>query len=98
KMMVVFAPIAPAPDDVVPGEIISAEGEIELNAGRDAVTLTVVNTGDRDIQVRSHAHFFEVNRALEFERERTFGLRLDLPSGVGVRFEPGIPQTVRLVP
>lgn len=98
KMMVVFAPIAPAPGDVVPGEIISAEGDIELNAGRAGVTLTVVNTGDRDIQVRSHAHFFEVNRALEFERERAFGLRLDTPSGVGVRFEPGIAKSVRLVP
>lgn len=97
KMMVVFAPVAPAPGDVVPGEIISAEGDIELNAGRAAVELRVLNTGDRDIQVRSHAHFFEVNRALDFARERAFGMRLDTPSGVGVRFEPGMAKTVRLV-
>jgi urease subunit gamma/beta len=98
KMMVVFSPIAPAPGDVVPGEVICPDGDIEINAGRARVTLTVVNTGDRDIQVRSHAHFFEVNRALEFERARAFGLHLDCPSGVGVRFEPGIPRTVDLVP
>ncbi|MEQ8345352.1 MAG: urease subunit beta [Sneathiellaceae bacterium] len=97
KMMVVFSPIANGAGDVVPGEIICADGEIELNAGRDAVELEVVNRGDRDIQVRSHAHFFEVNRALEFEREKAFGMRLDSPSGVGARFEPGIAKTVRLV-
>lgn len=97
KMMVVFSPIAPAPGDLVPGEIITADGEIELNAGRRAVELEVVNTGDRDIQVRSHAHFFEINRALEFDRSKAFGMRLDSPSGVGVRFEPGIAKTVRLV-
>lgn len=97
KMMVVFSPIAPAPGDTRPGEILTADGEIELNAGRDAVELEVVNTGDRDIQVRSHAHFFEVNRALEFERARAYGMRLDTPSGVGARFEPGVPKRVRLV-
>lgn len=97
KMMVVFQPIPPAPGGPVPGEIITAEGEIELNADRPAVELEVVNRGDRDIQVRSHAHFFEVNRALEFEREKAFGMRLDTPSGTGVRFEPGIPKRVRLV-
>jgi urease subunit gamma/beta len=97
KMMVVFSPIAPAADDIEPGEVIAADGDIELNAGRDAVDVEVVNTGDRDVQVRSHAHFFEVNRALEFDRSLAFGRRLDSPSGVGVRFEPGIPKTVRLV-
>lgn len=97
KMMVAFSPIANAAGDVVPGEIICPNEEIELNAGRDAVELEVVNRGDRDIQVRSHAHFFEVNRALEFEREKAFGMRLDSPSGVGARFEPGIAKTVRLV-
>ena len=97
KMMVVFSPIAPAADDIKPGEIITADGDIELNAGRDAVELEVVNTGDRDIQVRSHAHFFEVNRALEFDRAQAFGMRLDTPSGVGARFEPGVPKQVRLV-
>ena len=98
KMMVVFGPIAPAPGDVVPGEIVPAAGEIVLNADRPVVDLDVVNTGDRDIQVRSHAHFFEVNRALEFDRLRAFGMHLDSPSGVGVRFEPGMRKTVPLVP
>jgi urease subunit gamma/beta len=97
KMMVVFSPIAPVAGDIVPGEIITVDDEIELNAGRAATEVMVVNRGDRDIQVRSHAHFFEVNRALEFERARAFGMRLDTPSGVGVRFEPGIAKTVRLV-
>ena len=97
KMMVVFSPIAPTADAIKPGEIITADGEIEINAGRDAIDLEVINTGDRDIQVRSHAHFFEVNRALEFDRASAYGRRLDSPSGVGVRFEPGIPKQVRLV-
>ena len=97
KMMVVFSPIAPEAGAVVPGEIICADDELELNAGRDAVDIEVVNRGDRDIQVRSHAHFFEVNRALEFDREKAFGMRMDSPSGVGQRFEPGIPKKVRLV-
>lgn len=98
KMMVVFQPIAPAAGAIVPGEILPAAGEIVLNAERPVVEIDVVNTGDRDIQVRSHAHFFEVNRALEFERARAFGLHLDAPSGVGVRFEPGMRKTVPLVP
>ncbi len=97
KMMVVFAPIAPGIDDIKPGEIIPADGEIELNRGRETLELEVRNCGDRDIQVRSHAHFFETNRALEFDRARAFGMRLDSPSGIGVRFEPGIAKTVRLV-
>jgi len=98
KMMVVFQPIAPSDGDVVPGEIITPDEEVILNAARPTVELEVMNTGDRDIQVRSHAHFFEVNRALAFERERAFGLHLDTPSGVGVRFEPGMAKTVHLVP
>lgn len=97
KVMAVFSPIAPAAGAVVPGEIICPDEEIELNAGREAVEVEVVNRGDRDIQVRSHAHFFEVNRALEFDRGKAFGMRLDTPSGVGMRFEPGMPKTVRLV-
>jgi len=97
KVMAVFSPIAPAAGAVIPGEIICPDEEIELNAGREAVELEVVNRGDRDIQVRSHAHFFEVNRALEFDRGKAFGMRLDTPSGVGARFEPGMPRTVRLV-
>src|SRR5688572_11104907 len=72
-------------------------GEIELNAGRRVATLLVANTGDRPIQVGSHAHFFEVNRALRFDREAAFGMRLDVPSGTAVRFEPGQEQTIELV-
>lgn len=98
KVLVVFQPIAPSPDDLIPGEVIPGEGEITLNADRPVVELEVLNTGDRDIQVRSHAHFFEVNRALQFDRARAFGLHLDTPSGVGARFEPGITKVVRLVP
>jgi urease subunit gamma/beta len=97
KMIVVFAPIAPAEGDVIPGEIITPKADIELNAGRDRVEIEVTNRGDRDVQVRSHSHFFEVNRALDFDRRKAFGMRLDSPSGVGVRFEPGIAKKVRLV-
>ena len=97
KMIVVFDPIAPSGRASVPGEIIPAGGEIELNAGRDRVSIEVVNTGDRDIQVRSHAHFFEVNRMLQFDRKQAFGMHLDSPSGVGVRFEPGVKKKVDLV-
>jgi urease beta subunit len=74
---------------VIPGESITRDGEIMLNAGRRAITLEVANTGDRPIQVGSHYHFFETNEALEFERERTRGYRLDIPAGTAVRFEPG---------
>jgi urease subunit gamma/beta len=74
-----------------------AEGDLELNAGRPTVTLPVANTGDRPIQVGSHAHFFEVNRALRFDRASAFGMRLDIPAGTAVRFEPGQRQTVTLV-
>jgi urease subunit gamma/beta len=79
------------PDHIepIPGEIITQPGEIEINAGRERVCVDVLNTGDRAIQVRSHAHFFEVNRALKFDRAATFGMRLDRPSGTGIRFEPG---------
>ena len=102
KMVIVFDPIRPGaerrrPESRSPGEIITPDGDIEVNAGRRSVVLDVVNTGDRDIQVRSHAHFFETNRALEFDREKAFGMRLDAPSGVGVRFEPGLRKQVRLV-
>ena len=98
KLVTVFDPIAPADDAPAPGEIIPAEGEIEINAGREVTELEVLNTGDRTIQVRSHAHFFEVNRALKFDRAAAFGLRLDRPSGGGERFDPGIAKTVRLIP
>ena len=81
-----------------PGEIIPAAGEIDLNAGLTAVTLQVANTGDRPIQVGSHYHFFEVNTALQFDRASARGMRLDIPSGTAVRFEPGQARDVALVP
>ena len=84
------------PDVVVPGEILPCAGELELNAGRAEVTLVVGNTGDRPVQVGSHFHFFEVNRALRFDRAAAFGMRLDIPSGTAVRFEPGEDQEVSL--
>ncbi len=83
---------------MVPGEYLFDGPDIELNAGRQTVTLTVNNTGDRPVQVGSHFHFFEVNRALVFEREKAYGMRLDLPAGTAVRFEPGDIKEVRLVP
>ncbi len=82
---------------MIPGEIIVAGGEIELNAGRPTVTLSVANTGDRPIQVGSHYHFFETNRALAFDRDKARGCRLDIPAGTAVRFEPGQTREVRLV-
>jgi urease subunit beta len=80
------------------GGLVLAEGEIEINAGRPTVTLKVRNTGDRPIQVGSHYHFFEVNRALEFDRAATFGMRLDIPATTAIRFEPGDEKQVTLVP
>jgi urease subunit beta len=82
---------------MIPGEIISQSGDIELNAGRKTVTLTVANTGDRPIQVGSHYHFFETNPALKFEREKARGMRLDIAAGTAVRFEPGQTRKVTLV-
>ena len=82
---------------MIPGEVIPAEGEIELNAGRPVTTLSVSNTGDRPIQVGSHYHFFETNAALKFDRAKARGCRLDIPAGTAVRFEPGQTRTVRLV-
>jgi len=83
---------------VIPGEYLLSDGGIELNAGRDAVRLRVENTGDRPIQVGSHTHFFEVNRALRFERDTAYGRRLDVPAGTSVRFEPGEARDVTLIP
>jgi urease subunit gamma/beta len=85
-------------DAMILGEIIPAEGEIELNADAEVVTLTVANTGDRPIQIGSHYHFYETNPALSFEREQARGMRLDIPAGTAVRFEPGQSRTVTLVP
>jgi urease beta subunit len=83
---------------MVPGEIITAPGDIEINAGRAAITLTVANTGDRPIQVGSHYHFAETNPALQFDRSAAWGHRLDIAAGTAVRFEPGQSREVRLVP
>ena len=82
---------------MIPGEILTAEGDLELNSGRETVTLTVGNTGDRPIQVGSHFHFYEVNDALQFDRERARGFRLNIAAGTAVRFEPGQERTVELV-
>jgi urease subunit beta len=82
---------------MIPGEIIAAEGEIELNQGRDTITLIVANTGDRPIQVGSHYHFFETNSALDFDRDSAKGFRLNIPAGTAVRFEPGQSREVELV-
>ncbi|MEH2461818.1 urease subunit beta [Nostoc sp.] len=83
---------------MIPGEIITPEGEIELNVGRPSVKLQVSNTGDRPIQIGSHYHFYEVNTALNFDREQARGMRLDIPAGTAVRFEPGDEKEVTLVP
>lgn len=83
---------------MIPGEIIPVTGEIELNVGRPTVKLLVANTGDRPIQVGSHFHFYEVNNALNFDREQARGMRLDIPAGTAVRFEPGDEKEVTLVP
>lgn len=82
---------------MIPGEALPAEGEIELHADRHAATLTVANTGDRPVQVGSHFHFFEANRALDFDRAAAYGMRLAVPSGTAVRFEPGDEREVELV-
>src|SRR5436190_18251962 len=82
---------------MIPGEVISAPGDIEINAGRQAVTITVANTGDRPIQVGSHYHFAETNAALAFDRAAARGHRLNIPAGTAVRFEPGQKRTVELV-
>lgn len=82
---------------MIPGEIQVAAGDIELNVGRETVSVSVANHGDRPVQVGSHYHFYEVNDALMFDRELTRGFRLDIPAGTAVRFEPGQSRTVQLV-
>ena len=84
-------------DQMIPGELIAEPGEIELNAGRETLSVRVSNTGDRPIQVGSHYHFYETNPALAFERDRTRGFRLNIASGTAVRFEPGQNREVELV-
>jgi urease subunit beta len=83
---------------VVPGEYLLDGPELELNQGRQVVTVSVTNTGDRPVQIGAHYHFFEVNRALVFDRVKGYGMRLDLPSGTSVRFEPGDTKEVKLIP
>lgn len=102
KLVTVHEPIRPGKQAVdahlpKPGEIIPAAGDIEINAGRRKVTLKAMNTGDRPIQIGSHYHFFEVNKALQFEREKSFGMHLDVPAGTAVRFEPGEAKEITLV-
>lgn len=82
---------------MIPGEMHTLPGEIEINTGRPTVTLEVANTGDRPVQVGSHYHFFETNTALAFDRDKARGMRLDIPAGTAVRFEPGQIRTVQLV-
>ncbi len=82
---------------MIPGELLPEPGEIELNAGRDTITLSVTNTGDRPVQVGSHYHFYETNAALDFDRESARGFRLNIAAGTAVRFEPGQSRTVELV-
>jgi urease subunit beta len=83
---------------MIPGEVIAASGEIELNAGAETVTIEVSNTGDRPVQVGSHYHFFETNNGLAFDRDKARGMRLDIPAGTAVRFEPGQTRSVTLIP
>ncbi|TNC65976.1 urease subunit beta [Rubellimicrobium roseum] len=83
---------------MIPGEIVTAEGDLELNAGREAIVLMVANTGDRPVQVGSHYHFAETNAALDFDRDAARGRRLDIAAGTAVRFEPGQRREVRLIP
>ncbi len=97
KLVTVHEPIVPN-NKVIPGEFLIKDGEIEINSGRESIELTVTNTADRPIQVGSHFHFFEVNKALSFDRSLAYGLRLDIPSGTAVRFEPGESKRVKLIP
>ena len=101
KLVTVHQPIRSGakqqPVRVQAGEVVTPDGDIEINAGRRKLTLTATNSGDRPVQVGSHFHFFEVNKALDFDREATFGMRLDIPSGTAVRFEPGQVLEVNLV-
>ena len=82
---------------MIPGEIITVDGEFELNAGRTSISLTVANTGDRPIQVGSHFHFYETNAALDFPREQARGYRLDIAAGTAIRFEPGQSRAISLI-
>jgi urease subunit gamma/beta len=101
KLVTVHDPIRPGKEaipenSVFPGELFPAEGRIEINAGRKTITMSALNTADRPIQIGSHYHFFEANKALQFDRESAFGMRLDIPAGTAVRFEPGQDKEVTL--
>ncbi len=101
KLVTVHEPVRPTVggpvDELEPGALVVGDGELELNEGRRSVTLEAVNTGDRPVQIGSHYHFFEVNKAMDFDRAQAFGMRLDIPAGTAVRFEPGQSKTVTLV-
>jgi len=101
KLVTVHEPIRPAigaaADSEQPGVVTALPGTLELNEGRERVTLTATNTGDRPVQIGSHFHFFEINKAMEFDRKAAFGKRLDIPAGTAVRFEPGVSKEVTLV-
>jgi urease subunit gamma/beta len=101
KLVTVHQPIRPGRQPLAalptPGEVITPEGDIQLSAGRPTATLRAINTGDRPVQIGSHYHFFEVNKALDFPREVAFGMHLDIPAGTAVRFEPGELREVQLV-
>ena len=97
KLVTVHEPIRGSAGRLTPGEITTLHGDLIMNEGRESLTLTVANTGDRPIQIGSHYHFFEANPALRFERDRARGFRLDIPAGTAVRFEPGQTREVRLV-
>ena len=98
KLVTVHNPIRGATSSLNPGETVTEDGDITLNAERDAVVLEVANTGDRPIQVGSHYHFYETNTALKFDRKQTRGFRLDIPAGTAVRFEPGQSKEITLIP
>ena len=103
KLVTVHDPIRPgkekieAAEQVRPGEVITPDGDIEINQGRRTFSLKVINTGDRPVQIGSHFHFFETNRALDFDRAAAFGMHLNIPAGTAVRFEPGESKQVELV-
>ena len=103
KLVTVHEPIRPGKkkakgkNDVMPGELIPGDGEVKLNEGKKGAKVKVINTGDRPVQIGSHFHFFEVNPALDFKREDSYGMHLDIPAGTAVRFEPGESKEVRLV-
>ncbi len=103
KLVTVHEPIRPDKkksknkNDIRPGEIITGEGDVKINAGKRSIKLKVLNTGDRPVQIGSHFHFFEVNSALNFKRKDAFGMHLDIPAGTAVRFEPGESKEVQLV-